>query len=165
MRMPSSSIRLPCSIDATPAATARLIASVPCACAATLRPHIAASSQIAFISSREYCGAPTDSSSERTPADAIIFMTSAPYFTFWRTSLRTASTPSATPEKRSNFKYGEKPVRSPWPPVEPIERPATFNRGPNTLPASIAFRSATSTYSGEPTTRSVVNPASIVLRA
>src|SRR3989441_6660795 len=36
-RMPSSSIRLPCSTDATPARTARLIASAPWACAATFR--------------------------------------------------------------------------------------------------------------------------------
>ncbi len=77
-------------------------------------------------------------------------MTSAPNFTFWRTSLRTASTPSATPENRSNLRYGEKPVRSPCPPVDPMARPATFRRGPGIRPASIAFRSATSMYSDEP---------------
>src|SRR6266487_3055561 len=80
-RMPSSSIKLPCSTEATPARTARLIASAPWACAATLRPHIAASSTIAFSSSCEYCGAPTDSSSESTPALASTLMRSAPYFT------------------------------------------------------------------------------------
>ena len=51
-------MKLACSTDATPALIARLIASVPCACAATLRCHIAASSTTAFISSCENCGAP-----------------------------------------------------------------------------------------------------------
>src|SRR5947199_6173 len=36
--MPSSSIRLPCSIESMPASTAFLIACVPCALAAILRP-------------------------------------------------------------------------------------------------------------------------------
>src|SRR5207245_2696444 len=67
-RMPSSSMRLPCSTDATPARTARLIASAPCAWAATFFPHIAASCTTALSSSCEYCGAPTDSSSDNTPA-------------------------------------------------------------------------------------------------
>ena len=84
--MPSSSIRLPCSIEATPARTARLIASAPWACAATLRPHIAASCTTAFISSCEYCGAPTDSSSDSTPALAITLIRSAPFLTSNRTS-------------------------------------------------------------------------------
>src|SRR6266536_2389480 len=52
-RIPSSSTRLPCSTDATPARTARLIASAPWACAATFFPHIAASSTTAFSSSSD----------------------------------------------------------------------------------------------------------------
>ena len=76
--------------------------SVPWACAMTFRPHIAASSTAAFISSRVYCGAPTDSSSDSTPAVAMSLMTSAPFLISKRISLRMASTPSAMPEKRSN---------------------------------------------------------------
>ncbi len=89
--MPSSSIRLPCSIDATPARTARLIASAPWACAATLRPHMAASSTAAFISSCENCGAPADCSSDSTPALASSLITSAPFLTSNRTSFRISS--------------------------------------------------------------------------
>ena len=97
-------MKLACSTEATPALIARLIASVPWACAATLRPHKAASSTTTFISSCEYCGAPTDSSSESTPADAIILITSAPFFTSKRTSLRISATPSATPENVLNLR-------------------------------------------------------------
>ena len=48
---PSSSKKEPCSIDETPARTAILIPSVPCAWAATLRSNLVASSTNAFISS------------------------------------------------------------------------------------------------------------------
>src|SRR3989449_11552300 len=116
-RMPSSSMRLPCSIEATPARVARLIASAPWACAATLRPHIAASSTTALSSSCEYCGAPTDSSSDKTPALASTLMRSAPYFTSNRIFSRIWLTPLAIPVKPSNRRYGDMPFTSPWPPV------------------------------------------------
>src|SRR5438093_1316118 len=105
-RMPSSSMRLPCSTDATPARTARLIASAPCAWAATFFPHIAASCTTALSSSCEYCGAPTDSSSDNTPALASTLIKSAPYLISQRILLRISSTPFTMPESCSNRGWG-----------------------------------------------------------
>src|SRR3546814_3693882 len=65
--------------------------SAPCACAATLRPQRCASSTIASISAWLYCGAPTESSSDNTPAVAPNLITVAPYLTCSRTFSRTAS--------------------------------------------------------------------------
>lgn len=96
---PASSMSPACSTEDTPARMARLMASAPWAWAATRRPHMAASTTTAFNSACEYCGAPTDSSSESTPAPATTLMRSAPYFTANRTFLRSSSTPSALPEK------------------------------------------------------------------
>src|SRR5258707_6294772 len=56
--MPSSSIRLACSIESMPARIAFLMPCVPCACAAILRPAMCASSAAAFSSSGVNCGAP-----------------------------------------------------------------------------------------------------------
>src|SRR5258708_28329740 len=89
--MPSSSMKLECSTEVTPARMASLMPSVPWACAATRLPQTWASYTAAFISSSVYCGSPTDSSSESTPAVARILMTSAPYLTFSRTFLRISS--------------------------------------------------------------------------
>ena len=45
-------------MDATPARTAILMPSAPCACAATFRSSFVASSTIALSSSYVYCGTP-----------------------------------------------------------------------------------------------------------
>src|SRR5437773_1097732 len=130
-RTPSSSTSPPCSTDATPARAARLIASAPCACAATRRPHIAASVTTAFNSSCEYCGAPADSSSDSTPAPASTLIQSAPRLTFSLILFRSSSTPSAIPENPSTRRYGENPFRSPCPPVALSASVATAMRGPS----------------------------------
>ena len=67
-RMPSSSIRLPCSIESTPARIAFLIPWAPCAWAATLRPSRCASSTIALHLLRRVLRRARLSPSENTPA-------------------------------------------------------------------------------------------------
>ena len=81
-RIPSSSMNDACSTEFTPARIARLMPSAPCACAATRRSHMCASWTTASSSSWEYWGAPSDSSSESTPAVASTLITSAPCRTF-----------------------------------------------------------------------------------
>src|SRR5206468_12703318 len=101
----------------------------------------------AFSSSCEYCGAPTDSSSDRTPALASTLIKSAPYLISQRILLRISSTPFAIPEACSNRRQGEKPFTSPCPPVADNGMGDTCIRGPATPPELIALRTATSTNS------------------
>ena len=81
----------------TPARSATLMPLAPCACTATLRPCMCASSTMAATSSGVYCCAPTRVPFENTPPVPQYLITSAPYFTFSRTFARTAHGPSATP--------------------------------------------------------------------
>ena len=154
-----------CSTEVTPALIARLMPSVPCACAATRFSHMCASSTSALSSSCENWGAPTDSSSDSTPAVAATLITSAPYLTSVRTSFRISSTPSAMLLSPLIVRYGENPDMSPCPPVALTASVATCIRGPAISPRLIALRIATSTSSPAPTSRTVVNPASSVRRA
>src|SRR6266446_3718293 len=89
--IPSSSIKLLCSIESMPARIASLIDCVPCACAATLRPSLCASSAMACISSSVYCGVPGWSPLLNTPPEAHILIRSAPYFTVSRTNIGVAA--------------------------------------------------------------------------
>ena len=63
------------------------------------------------------------------------------------------------------IRSGGKGVPSPWPPVALIAWLETSIRGPWAIPASMAFRRPTETKSREPTSRTVVKPASSVRRA
>src|SRR5258707_920521 len=131
MRAPSSSRNDPCSIEATPARTASLIPSVPCACAATFLSSLFASSTSAFNSSKLYCVAPTASPSDSTPPVAQVLITSAPYLICSRTAWRICSGPSATPSMGPSCKTpGRKPFSSQCPPVMPIAWPAVSMPGP-----------------------------------
>src|SRR5437870_6886086 len=115
MSWTASSSRIePCSIDVTPARTAALIPAVPCAWAATRRCSSVAASTTARISSSLYCCKPAESVSDSTPPVAQILITSAPYFTTYRTALRTSSTPLATPSSMPIPASGpSRPGRSP----------------------------------------------------
>ena len=139
----SSSKNEPCSTESTPALMAVLIPSVPCACAATVRPRKCASSINAFISSNVNCCAPTLVPLDRTPPVAQNLMTSAPYLIFCLTFAFIAQGPSATPSEVTSYSKGNK-LLSQWPPVTPIEGPDTNIRGPSTSPSLIALRKATS---------------------
>ena len=78
--MPSSSISDPCSIERTPARTARLIPSAPWACAATNVPYSAACSTAARICSSVYSETPGLVPRVSTAPVAMILMKSAPPF-------------------------------------------------------------------------------------
>ena len=78
----SSVIIESCSMLSMPASLEAMMPSVPCACAAILRPCRCASSAAAFSSSSEYCCAPAGPSNESTPAVAQILMTFAPCLTW-----------------------------------------------------------------------------------
>src|SRR5260370_635488 len=54
--IPSSSIKLLCSIESMPARVASLLDCVPSSSAATLRPYLCASSALACLSASLYCG-------------------------------------------------------------------------------------------------------------
>ena len=166
----SSSISDPCSIDRTPARTARLIPSAPCACAATYVPDSAVSSTAARSSSSVNSGAPGFVPLVSTAPVAMILMKSAPYRRMFRTFERIWSTPEVTPNRSSRgiteSTSTASPVRSPPPPGHVTYAPAQRIRGPSTSPASIASRNATSTNARNvPMSRTVVKPAMIVLRA
>src|SRR5437868_9253358 len=68
--MPSSSRKIPCSIESTPARTASLIATVECAWVATFRPRRCASVIKACISAGLYCSRRGLSPFEKTPPEA-----------------------------------------------------------------------------------------------
>ncbi len=102
-----------------------------------------ASSTIAATSSGVYCCAPTRVPLENTPPVPQYLITSAPYFTFLRTIVRTATGPSATPSARSPYS-GAIMFSSQCPPVMPSAGPDARMRGPITSPALIASRSAMS---------------------
>ncbi len=93
--MPSSSIRLACSIVLTPARIASLMPAAPWAWAATCRPHWCASSTAARISARFICCWPGSVLREKTPPVAQILITWAPYLRSSRTDLRASSGLSA----------------------------------------------------------------------
>ena len=67
-------MRLPCSIDRIPAASARFTARAVYACAATYRLQAAASSTMARSSSIEYWTESTRSVGDATPPDAMTLM-------------------------------------------------------------------------------------------
>ncbi len=79
----------------TPARTASLMPAAPWAWAATFRPHMWASSTMAFISARDSCCWPGSVLRENTPPVAQILITWAPYLRTARTCLRPSSGPSA----------------------------------------------------------------------
>src|ERR671923_263432 len=90
----SGSRNVPCSIERTPARTARLIPSGPCACDITHRPRSAAVVTIDSISRSEKCGSLGSSDGDRNPPVDEILMTSAPARTTSLTLVATPSTPS-----------------------------------------------------------------------
>ena len=139
--MASSSKKLACSTLSTPAMMAVFMPLVPCACAATGRSRMCASSTMAFISSSEYCCTPTLVPFEKTPPVAQNFIAFAPYFIFSRTFVLTAHGPSATPVE-VYFSSGGKRLLSQCPPVIPSEGPAAQIRGPTMSPALIPSRTA-----------------------
>ena len=94
---PSSSRNVPWSIERTPALTARLIPSAPCACDITGRPRSAAVSTIERTSASVKCGAFGSSPGDRYPPLEAILMTSAPARSISRVFRATPSTPSHTP--------------------------------------------------------------------
>ena len=142
--MPSSSMKLACSMESTPASNALRMPVAPCACEATLRPSACASSTSAFSSSSEYCGAPTSVPLDSTPPVEQVLMKSAPNFTSCRTFCRTAQGPSATPSPTALYSAGSRLLSLQWPPVMPMATPPARMRGPSTSPFAMASRSATS---------------------
>ena len=103
-----------------------------------------------------------------TPPVVAILMTSTPRAIWRRTARRQSSGPSQVlPEaRRISWKSSRMPsVSSIWPAV--VERlvPASMMRGPIAQPRAIASRRPSVTPSLEPRLRTVVKPASSVLRA
>ena len=94
---PSSSRYVPCSMDRTPARTARLTPSAPWACDITGRPRSAAVRTMVSTSAWEKCGSLGSSNGERNPPLDAILMTSAPARIISRTFSRTPSRPLQTP--------------------------------------------------------------------
>ena len=79
----------------TPARSAALMPSAPCACEATNLPHRVASSTATASSASEYCCEPGGMPFDITAPVASTLMKSAPFLRFVRTTRRTSSTPSA----------------------------------------------------------------------
>ena len=77
-RMPSSSMKVPCSIEATPARIAALMPSAPWAWLHTRRPRCVASSTMRCNSSSENWRASSASPAESTPPEDMILITPAP---------------------------------------------------------------------------------------
>ena len=150
----SSVRKTPCSIEVIPASIASLIPVAAMAWAAVRRPALRASSMAARISSKVIWGEPGSTPGVITPPVAMILITSAPALSCSRTALRASSGPSAS-----------RPSQCPCPPVMHTGRPAARMRGPSMSPSWMARRTAISTYSRPPRSRTVVTPARAVSRA
>ena len=166
--MASSSRYEPCSTDRAPARIARLAPSAPWAWTATKASYQAASSTAARSSASVSSGAPGTPPRVRTAPVARHLMRSAPPMSSRRTRSRTSSTERTTPKRRasgSSMSWA-RPTTSPPPHGAVMYAPAACIRGPTTSPRSMASRSAQHVNArNEPTSRTVVNPASIVWRA
>ena len=96
---------------------------------------------MAFISSKEYCCAPTLVPFENTPPVAQNLIAFAPYLMFSRTFIRAAHGPSATPLEVYLSSGGNR-LLSQCPPVIPSDGPAAQIRGPTMSPAFMPSRTA-----------------------
>src|SRR5436309_1576356 len=90
-----SRIRLPCSIERTPASMARRTAESLYACESTYLPTAWASSTAARISATVYCVVSSSSDGDMAPPEAMILIWSTSRRSCSRAALRTSSTPSA----------------------------------------------------------------------
>ena len=144
--MPSSSRKMPCSIDRMPARMAFLMPSVAWACAITKMPAAVASSTSTCSSAGRRCAWVGLSRGESTPPDVATLMTSAPCRTSVRTTRRISSGPSTRVSGRPGMREkmsasmpdGSQP--SPCPPVWLIIRRLSWMRGPRISPSSRARR-------------------------
>ena len=161
--MPSSSSIVPCSIESTPAASATLMPSAPCACTATFLPYSFAVSTIARASSSNICWPSPAPTWLFTPPVVAILMTSTP-----RADLhphRAATRFGAVAEvvvARGAPRASLRDSRAPRPCGPTWSRSSGRHRrcsGPITFPARIASRSASVTPSLSPRLRTVVKPA------
>ena len=117
---------------------------------------------------RSSSGAPGTPPRVSTAPVPMHLMRSAPPISRRRTRSRTSSTDRTTPNRRSSgsLMSRARPTTSPPPHGAVMKAPAHCIRGPRTSPASIASRSAQSVNArNEPTSRTVVKPASMVWRA
>lgn len=94
---PSAVTNVACSMLSTPAASASLIAGVPCAWAATGRPSRCASSTTARRSADEYCDSCGGEPGVMLPPLNMILTTAQPRSCRSRTAARRAAAPSAAP--------------------------------------------------------------------
>ncbi len=144
-RAPSAESIEPCSIESTPARTARMMPSGPIACAPTTRPHECASSTAASSSSCVNAVKSWVIPGVSTPPVATSLIAVAPARISSRTARRSASGPSTS---RAN------PTLCPWPPVIVSAWPAARILGPAMRPSLDAERPP-----GSPSRRARPGPA------
>ena len=120
-----------------------------------------ASRTAAWISSSEYIvssgGIPGRPRRRPSPVTYIL-TTSQPSLMFWRTALRTSSTPSAKIARPSIPSRQNEGFQSSIPLVAQMSRPDAASLGPKMIPSSIASRTVTSTRWRAPALAAEVYP-------
>ena len=151
---PSGPANEQCSMVSTPAATARAIPSLPCACAATRLPSRCASPVTALSSAGvNWANQGAEPVVMKPPVDMTLIR-SAPILWCSRTMRRSSSAEPHSP-----------PMNQQWPPVGVSGRPAVTSRGPSAVPRAMASRTAISRKARAPRSRAVVTPARSSCRA
>ncbi len=143
-----------CSMVSTCAATAWVIPSLPCACAATRLPSRWAPSPPPSSSAGLNCADQGGAPSVMNPPVDMTLTKSAPILWCSRTIRRRSSAVSHSP-----------PMNQQCPPVGVSGRAAVSSRGPSAIPLTVAAATAMSRKDRAPRSRAVVTPAESSSRA